>query len=96
MKLRQYYVYIITNTSDTVNYIGVTNDIVRRVYEHKNKMVKGFTEKYNLAKLVYYEICDTAEQAIAREKQLKNWHHDWKWNLVKTVNPELRDLYDEL
>jgi len=75
---RQYYVYILTNKSNKVLYIGVTNDLERRMYEHKNKMVNGFTKKYNLAKLVYFEATADVKSAIEREKQLKNWHRDWK------------------
>jgi putative endonuclease len=79
-----------TNNSKTL-YIGITNDLVRRVYEHKN----GFTEKYNLKKLVYYELINDAETAINREKQLKNWHRQWKINLIESVNKEWKDLSDE-
>jgi len=94
MKLQQYYVYIMLNAHNTVNYIGVTNNLLRRVQEHKDGSVKGFTEQYQIKKLVYYEVCDSADQAIAREKQLKNWHRDWKFNLIKSANPELKDLFD--
>ncbi len=92
MKLRQFYVYLLTNDYDKVLYVGVTSDLVKRLYEHNSSAVKGFSYRYNTHKLIYYEICDTAEQAIAREKQLKNWHHDWKLNLAIQMNPELRDL----
>jgi putative endonuclease len=73
---RQYTIYIITNKSNKVIYIGVTNNLERRIIEHKNKLVEGFTKKYNLTKLVYYEATDDVESAIRREKQLKNWHRD--------------------
>ncbi len=73
---RQYTIYIITNKSNKVIYIGVTNNLERRIFEHKNKLVEGFTKKYNLTKLVYYEATDDVESAIRREKQLKNWHRD--------------------
>jgi putative endonuclease len=73
---RQYTIYIITNKSNKVIYIGVTNNLKRRIFEHKNKLVEGFTKKYNLTKLVYYEATDDVESAIRREKQLKNWHRD--------------------
>lgn len=89
---RQYYVYIITNKSNNVLYIGVTNDLIRRIFEHKNKLADGFTKKYNLAKLVYYEATNDIESAITREKQLKNWHRDWKMNLINQFNPEWKDL----
>ena len=89
---KQYYVYILTNKTNKVLYIGVTNDLVRRVFEHKNKLVEGFTEKYNLTKLVYYDITGDVESAIKREKQLKNWHRDWKIKLITEFNAEWKDL----
>ena len=73
-------------------YIGVTSNLPKRVWEHKNKVVEGFTEKYNVDKLVYFEITDSIESAIKREKQLKNWHREWKINLIKEKNPDFRDL----
>ena len=81
-----------TNYNETTFYIGVTNDLVRRLSEHKNKMQEGFSARYNLNKLVYYEQTPSIESAILREKQLKQWHRDWKINLIKSVNPEFRDL----
>jgi putative endonuclease len=88
----QYYVYILTNKSNKVLYIGVTNNLERRIYEHKNKMVDGFTKKYNLTKLVYLEATSDVQSAIEREKQLKNWHRDWKLNLINSFNPMWKDL----
>ena len=85
-------VYIMTNYSQSSLYIGVTSNLQKRVWEHKNKVVVGFTEKYNINKLVYYELTDSIETAINREKQLKRWHRDWKINLIKEMNPEFRDL----
>ena len=85
---RQYYVYILTNKSNKVLYIGVTNDLERRMYEHKNKMVDGFTKKYNLNKLVYFEGTTDVRSALEREKQLQNWHRSWKINLVNEFNSE--------
>ena len=70
--MRQYYVYILTNKTNEVLYIGVTNNLVRRIFEHKNKLVEGFTKKYNLSKLVYYEVTNDINSALEREKQLKN------------------------
>jgi putative endonuclease len=93
---KNYYVYILTNFDETSFYIGVTNDILRRIYEHKNKLFKGHSQKYNLVKLVYYEITSSIEEAILREKKLKNWHKEWKINLIKKSNPEFKDLYEDL
>lgn len=92
---KQYYVYILTNKPNNVLYIGVTNDLIRRIFEHKSKLVEGFTKKYNLRKLVYYEITNNIESAINREKQLKNWHRDWKMNLIDHFNPDWKDLSDD-
>uniref|UniRef100_A0A7V0Z4C2 GIY-YIG nuclease family protein n=1 Tax=candidate division WOR-3 bacterium TaxID=2052148 RepID=A0A7V0Z4C2_UNCW3 len=96
MKNKQYYVYIMTNKWNTTIYTGVTNDLKRRVYEHKMKMVNGFTKKYNLNKLVYYEIFFDSYNAIVREKQIKAGPRRKKVALINTMNPEWRDLYDEL
>jgi len=94
--MRQYCVYILTNKSNKVLYIGVTGNLLKRIDEHKNKIVKGFTEKYNLNKLVYFEQTEDVNSAIAREKQLKNWHRQWKINLINDFNPEWKDLSDNL
>ncbi len=80
-----------TNTSKTL-YIGVTNNLKRRVFEHKQKLIDGFTKKYNLTKLVYYELMSDVNSAIRREKQLMNWHRDWKINLIESVNAGWIDL----
>ena len=85
-------VYIMTNYSETTLYIGVTSNLEKRVCEHKNKVVKGFTNKYNINKLVYFELTDSIESAIKREKQLKRWHREWKLNLIKENNPDFKDL----
>jgi len=77
-------------------YIGVTNDLIRRVYEHKHGFVEGFTEKYGLKKLLYFEVFNRVEDAIAREKQLKHWKRNWKLNLIKEMNQGLKDLYSEI
>ena len=77
-------------------YIGVTPDLFSRIAQHKNGKGSIFTRKYGLDVLVYFEEFTEIDQAIAREKQLKNWHKEWKWNLVKSTNPELKDLFDEL
>ncbi|MDO9579256.1 MAG: GIY-YIG nuclease family protein [Bacteroidales bacterium] len=93
--LKQYYVYILTNRNNNVLYIGVTNNLVRRTYEHKNKLVEGFSKRYKLIKLVYYETTGSIESAIEREKQLKNWHRDWKINLINQFNPKCKDLSND-
>ena len=77
-------------------YVGVTNNLYRRVLEHKNKTIEGFTAKYNTSKLVYFEQSNSIEDALNREKQLKNWHRDWKINLIKTLNPEFKDLCNDI
>jgi putative endonuclease len=80
-----------------VLYVGATTKGVKqRVWEHREKLVKGFTGKYDVTKLVYYEACEDADQAIQREKQLKNWHRDWKINLIEKFNPTWKDLFNEL
>jgi putative endonuclease len=93
---KQYYVYIMTNATYTVTYTGVTNDLYRRIYEHKNKIVEGFTTRYNIDKLVYYEVCENVESAISREKQIKSWSRKDKVALVNTMNKDWHDLYGEL
>jgi putative endonuclease len=93
---RQYYVYIMTNKRNTVLYTGVTNDIRRRVYEHKEKLVEGFTKKYNITKIVYYEVFDSIENAVLREKQIKGGSRQKKIDLINSMNKEWRDLYEEL
>ena len=87
-----FYVYIMSNKSKGVLYIGVTSNLARRIYEHKQKIVEGFSKKYNLIKLVYIEEYNNAYEAIAREKQLKNWHRNWKINLIESLNPSWDDL----
>ena len=95
MKMKDYYVYIMGNDRPTL-YIGVTNNLIRRVYEHKHGFVEGFTEKYGLKKLLYFEVFNRVEDAIAREKQLKHWKRNWKLNLIKEMNQGLKDLYSEI
>ena len=93
----QYYVYILTNTHNSVLYTGVTNDLVRRVYEHKNHLVKdGFTSRYNVEKLVYYEVTSNVDAALEREKQIKGWNRKRKNKLVESRNPDWHDLYAAL
>ena len=95
-KDKQYYVYILANTTNVAIYVGVTNDLIRRVYEHKEKFILGYPEKYDIGKLVYYEQFSDAENAIAREKQLKAGSRAKKNKLVESMNPEWRELYYEL
>ncbi|MCX6004176.1 MAG: GIY-YIG nuclease family protein [Chloroflexi bacterium] len=92
----QFYIYIICNKNNSVLYIGVTSDLRKRIYQHKAKLVDGFSKKYNLDKLVYYEIADNAEAAISREKQIKAGSRKKKINLINSINPEWTDLYDEI
>ena len=89
---KSYYVYILTNKINTVFYIGVTDDLKRRLYEHKKELVEGFTKKYKLKKLVYFEEYQDVKESIKREKQLKNWRRDWKINLIKNKNLSFKDL----
>jgi putative endonuclease len=96
MMTKQYYVYIMTNSGNTVLYVGVTNDLIKRVYEHKVKLADGFTKKYNIVKLVYYEVFEDIENAILREKQMKAGSRQKKIQLIDSTNREWRDLYDEL
>ena len=90
--MKKGYVYIMSNYKRTTFYIGVTNSLERRVLEHKQGLISGFTQRYRLKYLVYYEVHDSMYRAIAREKQLKNWHREWKIILIKSVNPEMKDL----
>ncbi len=92
MKDYNFYVYILTNWNNQVIYVGVTNDLERRVSEHKNRLVEGFTRKYNVNKLVYYEHGTDVHAAIAREKEIKKWRREKKNKLVMTLNPEWKDL----
>ena len=93
---KQYCVYFLTNCTNVALYIGVTGDLKRRVFEHKNKLVKGFTSKYDITKLVYYEVCDDPEGAILREKRLKGSSRARKNKLVEVFNPQWIDLYDQI
>jgi len=93
---KQYYIYIMTNKLNSVLYIGVTDDLEKRVYEHKSKLLEGFTKKYNVNKLVYYEVFDDIHNAITREKQIKAGSRQKKINLIICMNPTWKDLYNEL
>ncbi len=93
--MEDYYVYILANYTNTTLYIGVTNDLKRRLFEHKNKKFDGFTEKYNVTKLVYFEKTTDIKAAIQREKNLKKWNRSWKDELIKKFNPAYKDLSEE-
>ncbi|MCW8851213.1 MAG: GIY-YIG nuclease family protein [Gammaproteobacteria bacterium] len=89
---KTYYFYLITNWNNKVLYIGVTNNLERRIYQHRNKLIKGFTEKYNVNKLVYFEQTSDIESAITREKQIKHWRREKKNRLIESTNKEWQDL----
>lgn len=90
------YVYLLANKHNNVLYTGVTSDLIRRIYEHKNKLVKGFTQKYNVDRLVYFEVCTNIVAAIEREKQIKGWSRKKKQDLINALNPGWDDLYRSL
>jgi putative endonuclease len=96
MEGKRYYVYILASGVHGTLYIGITNNLLRRIYEHKNKQNDGFTAKYNITKLVYFEVWDGVGRAITREKQLKFWKRSWKLKLINDFNPEWRDLYNDI
>ena len=93
---KQYYVYIMTNNSNQVLYTGITNNLKKRVYEHKEKLVEGFTKRYNVTKLVYFEISDDIQSAISREKQIKSGSRQRKIDLINSINNKWLDLYSKL
>lgn len=95
MKRRNYFIYIIANFSDTTLYIGVTNNLDRRIFQHRQGVVNSFSKKYHLTKLVYFEEYNDIQEALIREKQLKNWHRSWKINLIKEFNPEFKNLLED-
>ena len=96
MNHHTYYVYIMASKRNGTLYIGVTNDLIRRVYEHKNNLVEGFTNKYRVHKLVYWEQSENIESALQREKQLKIWKRQWKLALIEEHNANWQDLYEQL
>jgi len=91
-----YYIYIMSSKKNGTIYIGITSDLIKRVYEHKNDLTEGFTKKYQVHNLVYYEIVQDIESAIKREKQLKKWDRKWKLELIEKNNPEWNDLYNQI
>lgn len=96
MEKKLYYVYILTNITNRVLYVGVTNNLVTRVYQHKQKLVKGFSQRYNLNKLVYFEQYADVKEAIKREKQLKGGSRETKLSLIESTNPTFQDLYPSI
>lgn len=94
--MNNYYVYIMASKRNGTLYIGVTSDLIKRVYEHKEGLAEGFTKKYGVKNLVYYEQAQEIETAIAREKQMKKWNRKWKLALIEKQNPEWNDLYHEI
>lgn len=94
--MNQYYLYILASMKNGTLYIGVTNNLLRRVFEHKNDSIDGFTKKYKVHKFVYYEEINDIKIAIQREKQIKKWERQWKINLIEKNNPEWKDLYYDL
>ena len=93
---KQFCVYILASKKNGTLYVGVTSALTQRIWQHKNKLVAGFTAKYHVDKLVYYEVYDDASSAICREKQLKKWNRAWKIQLIEQKNPLWRDQYDEI
>jgi putative endonuclease len=93
MDRKSFYVYLLASRRNGALYIGITNDLIRRVYEHRNDLVKGFTSKYHIHRLVHFEEFPDAQSAITRKKQLKVWHRAWKIRLIEESNPQWNDLY---
>ena len=94
--MKQYFVYILASKRNGTLYIGLTNDLLRRIHEHKNDLVEGFIKKYGVHLLVYYEVFGNINDAIAREKHMKKWNRQWKINLIEKSNPDWEDLYCNL
>lgn len=93
---KYYWVYIISSHKNGTLYVGITNDLRRRIYEHKHQMVDGFTQKYSIQLLIYFERHESPESAITREKQLKKWKRQWKLRLIEKQNPTWKDLYKDI
>ena len=92
--MKQYWVYILCSKRNGTLYVGVTNNLLRRIHEHKEHLIPGFTKKYNVTKLVHIEECSTIDEAIHREKCIKKWNRQWKLRLIEENNPQWNDLYD--
>jgi putative endonuclease len=93
---KQFYVYLMASKRNGTLYVGVTSDLIKRVWEHKGKVVEGFTTKYDIGTLVWYEVHESAESAITREKQIKKWNRQWKLRLIEAMNPGWWDLYGQI
>lgn len=93
---KEFYVYILASKKNGTIYIGMSSNLIQRIYQHKNKLADGFTGKYNVDKLVYYEKHDSAESAIKKEKRLKEWQRKWKIDLIESFNPDWSDLYNDV
>lgn len=93
---KQYYVYILTKGRNSTFYVGITSDLPKRITEHKAKIADGYTKKYNVTQLVYYEVFDDPENAIKREKRLKKWNRSWKMKIIEEINPDWNDLYEQI
>ena len=91
-----YFVYILASDRNGTLYLGVTNDLIRRIYEHKNKVARGFTSRYGVDRLVWFEVYDDPENAIGREKEIKKWRRAWKLRLIEQSNPQWLDLYEQI
>ena len=96
MLTRSYFVYLLASRRNGTLYVGVTNDLMRRVCQHKQGLVEGFTKRYGVKMLVWYEQTESIESAVLREKQIKRWNRDWKIELIRASNPQWRDLYEEI
>ena len=96
MNDKSFYVYIMAKARNSTFYVGITSDLAKRVWEHKNKVTDGFTQKYDIKNLVYYETHNNAEAAIHREKRLKKWNRTWKMRIIEEMNPEWEDLYESI
>ena len=94
--MKSAYVYLMASGRNGTLYVGVTTDLIRRVYEHKHDLVEGFTKRYHVHRLVWFEKCDAIRAAIAREKQIKKWKREWKLELIEELNPDWRDLYSDI
>ncbi len=94
--MKSFYVYIMASDRNGTLYVGSTSDLIKRAWEHKNKVIPGFTARYNVYILVYYEVHETYVEAARREKRFKNWCRQWKLNLIEELNPEWRDLYEDI